>query len=630
MYTDSVISVGRRILLSAALLALPAATGQQWPHIGGDSGGMKYSPLEQINRDNVQSLQVAWVLDTEDVSDGKKYPSRSALEGTAIAVNGTLYLSSAFARVFAVAPDTGEVKWIFDPEIDRNLRLNLFANRGVAYWTDGSKKRILLGDQQGRLFSLDADTGKPDPKFGEGGVLDLKSDMVAGAEGGRYGLTSPVAVCGDTIVAGGWVSDGLPRGPSGDIRGFDARSGALRWRFHTVPHPGEFGHDTWEGDSWKGRGGVNVWSMFSVDEDNGLVFAPLTSPAYDYFGGDRGGDNLFSDSVVALDCKTGSRRWHYQIIHHDLWDWDLPAQPLLTTLQRNGKDVPAVVQVTKQGYVYVFNRLTGEPLFDIEERPTPGAYSPEEKPSPTQPIPLKPRPFARQSMNADEITTVTEQSRRECLEISKGAVFGLPLFHEIGSRPTVVFPGTNGGTNWGGGAFDPVSGTLYVNSMDVGGLFRLVERPPDAALPYALRSAAKGRYWDSNEYPCQQPPWGRLAAIDLNSGQFRWESVLGEFDELTAQGVPKTGAPNIGGPLVTAGGLVFIAATNDGKFRAFDKKTGEEIWMTRLPASGIATPMTYRSAETGKQYVVIAAGGGNKYDDERTGKYVAFSLPEQD
>lgn len=609
-----------------SLLTLPGRS-QEWPHYGGDAGGSKYSRLDQINKKNVKDLTVAWTFDTGELSTGKEYPTRSAFEATPIVVDGVLYVTSPFAHLFALDPETGKQLWDFDPKIDRTVRLNLFINRGVTYWTDGERKRIFLGDQNGRLFSIDALTGKLDAQFATNGVLDLAKDMVADFPDGKYGLTSPVAVCGGVVVVGGFVSDGRPKGPSGDIRGFDAASGKQLWRFHAVPQPGELGHDTWEGDSWKGRGGTNAWSALSVDEQNGFAFIPLTSSSNDFYGGDRKGANLFSDSVVALNCKTGERKWHFQAIHHDLWDYDFPAQPLLGSVRRGGKDVPAVAQVSKQGFVYVLHRLTGEPLFEVRELPVPKVETPGEQSSATQPIPVKPPAYARQSMHADEITDVTPESRAECLELTKGAVFPSELFSPITEQATVLFPGLNGGANWGGAAFDPADDVLFINSMDVGGLFRMVKRPEDSETAYSLRSVKYEFFWDSKRYPCQKPPWGSLTAIDLNSGTFRWRVTLGEFDELTAKGVPPTGAPNLGGPVVTAGGLVFIAATSDSKFRAFDKDTGLELWVTKLPASGMATPATYQGKKTGKQFVVIAAGGGNKYDSTFGSKLIAFSLP---
>ena len=607
----------------ALLFTLPSAA-QQWRYYGGDAGAMKYSPLEQINRSNVEQLEPAWQFDAGDASDGKTTsPYRSAFEATPLVVDGVMYVVSAFHRVFALDPETGKQLWMFDSKLDKARRVMLYNHRGVSYWSSGEKKRIFLGNQDGRLFSIDAETGKPDPEFGDNGRVNLEEGMMQAP--GRYGLTSPVAVCRDVVIAGGWVTDTTPRGPSGDIRGFDAHTGKLLWRFHTVPREGEFGHDTWEGDSWRDRGGVNAWSIITADLDNGLAFVPLTSPSYDYYGGDRGGDNLFSDSIVALDCETGKRRWHFQTIHHDLWDWDLPSPPSLVTVIRDGKKIPAVTVIAKTGFVFVFNRLNGEPLFPIEERPVPKGDIPGEYYSPTQPFPAKPPPVARQSMTQDEITDVTPESRAECLEMTKDAVIDGPLFGPIHKKLTVQFPGTNGGPNWGGGSFDPETHTLYVNSMDVGAFTRMIPRE-GREIPWRRRGTKWGRFWDSNQYPCQKPPWAHLTAIDLNSGEFRWRVVLGEIDELTKRGVPKTGTSNLGGSIVTKGGLVFIAATNDDRFRAFDKDTGEQLWETRLPASGHATPMTY-IGEDGRQYVAIAAGGGNKYNKKYMGKLIVYALP---
>ncbi|MCZ6514283.1 MAG: pyrroloquinoline quinone-dependent dehydrogenase [Acidobacteria bacterium] len=616
-----------------ALLMLLAASGfsaqaQEWPFYGGDAGGMKFSPLDRINKTNVAKLQVAWTYDTGDVSDGTVYPVRSAFESTPLVVDGVMYVTTPFCRLIALNAETGKVLWEFDPQIDKTMRTNLFINRGVTYWTDGKRKRLFLGDLHGRLFAIDAETGKPDPEFGKGGMLDLAREVTKKFPEGTYGLTSPVAVCGDLVVAGGKVSDGRPQGPSGDVRAFSARTGEPYWRFHTVPQPGEFGHETWEGDSWRDRGGTNAWSVLSVDEKTGMVFLPLTSPSYNYYGGDRKGANLFGDSLVALDCKTGKRKWHFQTVHHNIWDYDLPAQPVLVTVRRGERDVPAVAQVTKMGFVFLFDRRTGKPLFEIEERAVPESTVPGEQTYPTQPFPVKPLPYARQSMSREEITNVTPESRRECLDWieSTGADLDDTLYRPIGEKVMVMFPGTNGGANWGGASFDPVTQVLYVNSMDVGGIFQMVKRGEGSSIPFAKRSL-RGRFWDKNRYPCQKPPWGTLTAIDLNSGDFRWQVRLGEFDELTARGVPKTGTPNIGGSMVTGGGLVFIAATNDSRFRAFDKDTGEELWVAKLPASGHATPMTFRGKKTGKQFVAIAAGGGNKYNKKYSGWLVVFSLP---
>jgi quinoprotein glucose dehydrogenase len=598
--------------------ALPA---QEWPHYGGDAGGTRYSPLKQIHRGNVAKLQVAWTYDTGDFSDATQYPSRSAFEATPLVVDGVMYIVTPFCRLIALDPETGKELWAFDPKIDRSVRVNLFLSRGASFWTDGKAKRILLGDLEGRLWSIDAVTGKPDPAFGREGVVDLKEGFVEKYPNTQYRSTSPVAICGDVAVAGSLVSDGAPKGPSGDVRGIDVRTGKVVWRFGVIDPK------TFEGGSHVERGGANMWAPPSADPANGLVFLPLTSASYDFYGGDRKGANLYSDSVVALSCRTGEKKWHFQTVHHDIWDYDLPAQPSLVTVKRNGRDVPAVAQITKMGFAFVLHRLTGEPLFPVEERPVPRSAIPGEVTWPTQPYPVKPPPFARQSMRADELTTVTPESRKECLAMTEGAILDTKLYDPLGEKNQVLFPGLNGGANWGGASYDPNSRLLFVNSMDVGGLFRLVKRPEGSAIPYALRAAKHEFFWDSQLYPCQQPPWGALTAIDLNTGEFRWRVTLGEFDELTARGIAPTGAPNIGGSIATAGGLLFIAATNDGKFRAFDTANGKELWMTRLPASGFATPATYRGKKTGRQFVVIAAGGGNKYDRKFTGKLVAYALP---
>lgn len=609
------------VVTSTALAQPPG----EWHYYAGDPGGTKYSPLKQINKSNVRQLKPLWIFDSGDFSDGKVLPGRSAFETTPLVVDGVMYVSTSFHRLFALDAETGRILWQFDPKFERATRVTLYQSRGVAFWQNSAEKRILLADQQGRLFSVNAKTGKLDPGFGNEGMVDLRKGMADKFPTGSYGLTSPATVCQDTVVTGAWVSDGEPLGPSGDVRGFDIRTGREMWRFHTVPHPGEFGHDTWKGDSWKDRGGANVWSIMSADPRRGLVFLPLTSPSTDFYGGDRAGNNLFGDSVVALDCKTGERRWHFQTVHHNLWDYDLPSQPVLVTVKRDGKNVDAVAQATKTGFVFLLDRETGKPLFPVEERPVPKSPIPGEQSSPTQPFPVKPPPFARQTMRLDEMTDVTPESRAECMAMIKDAVVDAHLFDPLTEKTTVMFPGTNGGSNWGGGSFDPSTATLYVNSMDVAGFLRLVKRPEGSLIPY--RSQGFGRFWDSNGYPCQKPPWGTLTAVDLNKGEFRWQVRLGEFDELTARGIPKTGTPNLGGSIVTAGGLVFIGATNDSKFRAFDKDTGEELWTMRLPASAHATPMTFMGPKSGRQFIMISAGGGNKYNKAFAGKLYAFALP---
>jgi len=610
------------------IVGIGSGLAAEWPYYGGDAGGMRYSPLDEINRSNVSRLRVAWTYHTGEVSDGTKYPVRSAFETTPLIVDGVLYLTTPFNRLVALDAETGRELWSFDPKIDRSAPYPMLTNRGAAFWSDGRDRRLYYGTLDGRLFAIDAATGKPVESFGRGGFVDLREGVAEKFPAAGYGMTSPPAVYKNLIICGSFVPDGSPRGPSGDVRAFDARTGRPVWRFHVVPRPGEFGHDTWEADSWRERAGANMWSIASVDIDRGIVYLPLTSPACDYYGGDRKGANLFGDALVALDAATGRRLWHFQTVHHNIWDYDLPAQPSLVTLLREGKPVPAVVQVTKTGFVFVFDRVSGKPLFDIEERPVPPSEVPGEQAHPTQPFPVKPPPFARQSFRREELTDVTEQSRAFCSKLLDGAEIG-SLYTPIGLTPTILFPGTNGGANWGGASFDPETYTLYVNSMDVGMVYRLVERPEGSELPYRARGAAtpNSRFWDPNLYPCQKPPWGHLTAIDLNTGEFRWRVILGVIDELLERGLPPTGTSNLGGSIVTAGGLVFIGATNDSRFRAFDKDTGRELWVTRLPASAHATPATYRGKRSGRQFVVIAAGGGNKYNKVYSDALVAFALP---
>lgn len=617
-------------LLALCIFSTPGwlLYAQEWSSYAGDPGGTKYSSLKDINRDNVRRLRPAWIFHTGDVSDGSRWPTRSAFETTPLVVDGVMYLTTPFSRVIALNPETGKEIWSFDPHLDRTKSANLFINRGAAYWAEGKKHRIFLGTLDGRLFSLIVETGKPDDSFGDEGWVDLHKGIADAFPAVRVGMTSPPAIYKNLVICGSLVPDGEPRGPSGDVRAFDANSGKLVWTFHTVPRPGEFGNKTWAPGSWERRGGLNAWPPLSLDIPRGILFLPLTSPSTDIYGGDRKGQGLFGDSLVALNAATGKLLWHFQTVHHNLWDYDLPAQPTLVQVWKDGKLVDAVAQVTKTGYTFVFNRVTGEPIFPIEEMPVAPSDVPGEKAWATQPRPLKPPPYARQQMARDELTNVTPESHAYCSKLMEGAVLG-SIFTPIGNRPTVVFPGTNGGANWGGASYDPETHTLYVNSMDVGMLYHMAKRPENSEIPYRPQGSGSpnSRFWDPDLLPCQRPPWGFLTAINLDTGTFRWRSVLGVVDKLIERGLPPTGAPNLGGSLVTAGGLVFIGATNDSRFRAFDKDTGKELWTVRLPASSHATPMTFHSRKTGRQFVVIAAGGGNKYNKTYSDALVAFALP---
>ena len=395
------LSLGVAVSLLVVLLAI-AARAEDWPHVGNDPGGTRYSPLKQIQKNNVRQLRIAWTYRLGEITETQKYPTFTAFEATPLVVDGVLYVPTPYARLVALDAETGKELWTFDPKVNRDRPGPEFVNRGVAYWSNGKERRLFLGTPNGRLFAIDAATGKPAPGFGQDGFIDLRKDVADQFPAARYGLSSPVVVYKDLIIVGARSPDGEPQGPSGDIRAFEARTGKLVWRFHIVPRAGEFGNDTWQGDSWKDRAGVNPWSMMSVDTERGIVVVPLTSAATDFYGGDRQGQNLFADCILALDAASGRRLWHFQTIHHDLWDWDLPAQPNLVTVRRNGRNVPAVAQVTKTGFVFLLDRLTGKPLFDVVERSVPKSPVPGEQSWPTQPFPVKPPPFARQTMSFDE------------------------------------------------------------------------------------------------------------------------------------------------------------------------------------------------------------------------------------
>jgi quinoprotein glucose dehydrogenase len=600
--------------------------GEDWISVGGDRGCSRYSTLDQINRDNVGELQIAWTFRTGELVGGKG----RTIECTPVVVDGVAYVTTANRRVVALDGQTGQPIWDFDPADHGPLAGPLASggvNRGVAYWSDDEpdgQRRILHGTSDGRLFSLDARTGKLDPAFGQNGIKDLREDIQRDISKLGYGPTSAPAVCGDVVVLGVSTGEGPGLAAPGDVRGFDVRSGKQLWRFHTVPRPGEFGNETWAGDSWRNRGGANAWGGASVDTERELVFVGLGSAAFDFYGGDRHGDNLFANSVVALDANTGERRWHFQTLRHDLWDHDLPVYPNLITVRREGKDVDAVAQVTKTGFVYVLDRETGRPLFPIEERAVKASDVPGEMAAKTQPIPTRPPPFSAQHFDESNVTNIGRANREFVLKrlatIRSGAAFNPPSL-----QGTVVIPGFHGGANWSGAAFDPTTGMLYVNSTNCPNIMRLVEASEGSRYRYG--HAGYERFYDQEGYPAIAPPWGQLNAIDLNEGDFAWRSILGEYPELTARGIPPTGTESFGGAIVTAGGLVFIGGTKDERFRAFDKATGEVLWEVQLDAGAYATPSTYQAG--GRQYVIIAAGGAGKQQTRAGDAFYAFALPEK-
>jgi quinoprotein glucose dehydrogenase len=686
---------------------------REWPIYGGDLAGTKYSALAQINRSNVHLLKPAWIYRCDDM----RLTPASTIECNPLIIDGVIYLTTPGLKVVALDAASGKERWVFDPWAGKGGR---GVNRGLTYWSSGQDKRIFYVTGNS-LHALDATTGRPIPEFGVEGKVDLRDGLDRDVFFLSVSATTPGIIYKDLLIMGSVVGEGPAPSAPGHIRAFDARTGKRRWIFHTIPHPGEFGYDTWPVDAWKTVGGANCWGGLTLDAQRGLVFAGTGSPSYDHWGGNRFGQNLFANCVLALKAETGERVWHFQIVHHDLWDYDIPCPPNLVTVRHEGRRLDAVAQVSKVGHLFLLDRATGRPLFPVEERPVPKSDIPGEQSWPTQPFPLQPPPFAQQRFTEAEATDLNPQARafvvNKLKEMRTGDIFIPP-----GLKASVTLPQFNGGAEWGGAAFDPETHLLYVNAsneaewismvpskprqeMTLDELGKLLygsicsachgfEQPKNPASPnlaslktvkqrlskqqvldlietgrgqmpsFASLSAVEKRavasflfgedgnerisleeatlsfaneipyiatghhdFRDPEGFPVNPRPWGTLNAIDLDRGEIRWQVPLGTYPALEKKGLAATGTFNIGGPLVTSGGLVFIGAAMDERFHAFDKSTGKLLWEFQMEAGGYATPATYDVG--GRQYVVIAAGGGGKPETKPGNAYYCFALPDR-
>ncbi len=686
-----------RSTIAALLLFLAnqtnAADHKTWQTYGGSPDQMHFSRLKQINTTNVTKLQVAWTHDTHEAGD---------LQAQPVIVHGVLYTYTPTHRTIALNAATGELLWSFDAHVE-----SAGPNRGVMYWSSRGDKRVFaaVGDF---VYALDARSGKPIEAFGDHGRVDLRRDLGRDPEKQSVRLTTPGVIYRDLMIVGGRVGESLPASP-GFVRAYDVRTGKLRWSFHTIPQPGEAGYETWPKDAWTYIGGANSWSGMTLDEKRGVIYVPTGSAAADFYGGNRIGANLFANCLIAIKAQTGERLWHFQFVRHDILDRDLPSPPALVRVKHEGRMIDALAQPTKQGFLFLLDRDSGHVLNTLEYTPVPKSDVPGEEPWDSQPLPTSPAPYARQSLTADSLTTRTPEAaawaKQQFAQMRSEGPF-TPL--SIG-KDTIIFPGLDGGAEWGGPAFDPDTGLLYINANEMAWLgalapndagtsgrslylqncaachrddlqgsppiiprlsdvrerrsaqfvadiiesgagrmpgFKALEPQARAAIieylmmgrdttvedaskqPGHLRYRFTGyrRWVDPEGYPAIAPPWGTLNAINLNTGEYAWRIPFGEFPELVAKGMKQTGSENYGGSIVTAGGLLFIAATNhDKKFHAFDKRTGELLWETTLPFSGNASPATYEV--DGRQYVVILASGG-KSRDAQGGVYVAFALPK--
>jgi quinoprotein glucose dehydrogenase len=633
------------LLLSASGPALAATDAADWPTYGHDKGGQRHSPLTQITTANVARLRPAWVyhmrpadLDAAPANPGEAReradhgvaaapprPRFLASQLTPVVAGGRMFITTPYGYAAALDPTTGKELW------KRTIAgTGSLSYRGVEYWPGDARTpaRILFGTGDGRLIALDAATGQFSAGFGENGVVDLRTEEVMnGLPNAPYHMTSPPLVVGDLVVTGARVQESPAKGASGDVRAWDVRTGKLVWTFHTIPRPGEANHGTWAPGSEAQRSGVNVWGFMTADERRGLLYLPVGGPSPDRYGGDRPGDNLYSSSLVAVDLKTGRYKWHFQIVHHDIWDIDLQAAPLLFEARVRGRTIPAVSLVSKNGMIFMFDRVTGKPLHPIVEKPFPASRTPTEIASPTQPIPATP-PLARQGFTfPDDLVDVTPELRAWCADyFVSNKMRSTVQYEPFGTdTPGVHFPGTEGGGNWGGQTFDPKSGLIYVPMNNFGGVSILERQAPPATPLY--RNIYRRFQQPETRNQCVKPPWGVLSAVDTATGKIAWQTPLGVSDTLPP-GLRNTGRPGNGGAITTASGLLFVGFTDDARFRAFDARTGKELWTYRLEAAAHATPATYRGAD-GRQYVAVTSTGGSYVESPiQSDALTAFALPD--
>ncbi len=624
------------VLLAAAATA-PMKPEQDWPVYGGDQAGTKYSTLDDINRDTVKRLSVAWQWSPGEKALQEFGTRPGTFQATPLMIDNVLYLSTSYNRVVALNAETGAQLWAFDPkayEDGQPPNGTGFVHRGVAAWRDaahGNKLRIFMNSRY-HLICLDAATGRPVESFGDRGTIDLSKGLVWEINRKHYTNTSPPVVYKDLVILGNGVGDRLvyKNDPPGDVRAFDAHTGRQAWSFHTIPQKGEAGSETWENDSWRFTGHTNIWAPMALDEQRGLVYLPGTTPSNDFFGGRRPGANLFAESLICLDAATGTRKWHYQIVHHGLWDYDNPSPPSLVAIAVNGKQIDAVVQLTKQGFAFVFDRVTGEPVWPIEERPVGKSDVEGEHAWPTQPFPTRPPAFAPQGVSPDDAADFTPEIKEAAQAQMRKYRIG-PLFTPPSYEGTIMRPGIIGGANWGGGAFDPETGILYVKSTNSPNIAKVGKPDKSPNNPRASEvDADYVRVGDPNAevmggIPVLKPPYGHLTAIDLNRGEIVWQIPFGDTPSVRANPALRNvklpgqlGVAGAPGSLVTKGGLVFVGG-GDMTFHAIDKATGHEVWRAPLPRRTSATPMTYRS-KSGRQFVLIATGAG---DDQAL---VAFAV----